>query len=98
MLTPLDVDILGMPRKHAGIKHLRQSIKSRAKNLKVLGGVELLVRGLKKAATAKDTAKIKELYRQVAKAADKARVYGVITKNKAARIKSRASRFIAATK
>lgn len=79
-----------MPRKHAGIKSLRQSIKNHTKNLDVLGGIEVLARGLKKAQTAKDEAKTKEILKAVIQAADKAMSRGVVSKNKAARIKSRA--------
>ncbi len=84
-----------MPRKHAGIKSLRQSIKNRAKNLDVLGGIEVLARGLKKATTAKDEAKVKEILKAVVQAADKAMARGVVTKNKAARIKSRVHHLVA---
>lgn len=79
-------------KKHAGIKSLRQSIKARAKNLDVLGGIEVLVRGLKKAKMAKDEAKTKEVLKAVIQAADKAMSRGVVAKNKAARIKSRAAK------
>lgn len=85
-----------MPRKHAGIKYLRKSTKLRAKNLKVLGKIELLIRQLKKAAAAKDSAKSKELFHRVSQAADKAYAHGVASKNKAARLKSRASHLAAA--
>ncbi len=82
-------------KKHAGIKSLRQSIKNHAKNLDVLGGIEVLARGLKKAQTAKDAAKTKEILKALIQAADKAMSRGVVTKNKAARIKSRAAHLAA---
>lgn len=82
-------------KKHAGIKSLRQSIKNRTKNLDVLGGIEVLARGLKKAKAAKDEAKTKEILKAVVKAADKAVTRGVVSKNKAARIKSRATKLAA---
>ena len=82
-------------KKHAGIKYLRKSTKLRAKNVKAFAQIELLIKNLKKTVLAKDASKIKEAFGALVQAADKAHEHGVATKNMAARIKSRASHFIA---
>lgn len=84
-----------MPITASAKKALRQSIRRRADNLRRSNAYKLAVKELKKLASAGQT---KEAQNQLAKtyqAVDKAAKTGVIKKNKAARLKSAASKLLA---
>lgn len=84
-----------MPITASAKKALRQSIKRRAKNLEHSNAYKSAVKELKKLASAGQTKETQNLLAKAYKAIDKAAKTGVIKKNKAARLKSSASRLIA---
>jgi small subunit ribosomal protein S20 len=86
-----------MPITASAKKALRQSIRRKAKNLKRSSAYKVAVKELKKVASAggKEAQKLLAL---AYKAVDKAAKTGVIKKNKAARLKSSASKLLATRK
>ncbi len=77
-----------MPNTQSAAKRLRQTSKATAKNVQAKRTIKYLVKETRGAvATSKDEAL--KLYRSAQKAIDKAAQRGVITKNTAARRKSR---------
>jgi small subunit ribosomal protein S20 len=78
-----------MPIKHAAIKHQRQTKKRTAKNRLDKASVKNVVKSVRKAIGLKDKTKAAEALRKAVKALDQSAQKKVITKNKAARLKSR---------
>lgn len=78
-----------MPNKHASIKHLRQTKVRATKNLAVKNQVKKLVKTSRKHLLAKEKDKATTSVRAAGKSLDKAASNGVISKNTAARLKSR---------
>ncbi|MBF8280588.1 MAG: 30S ribosomal protein S20 [Candidatus Magasanikbacteria bacterium] len=78
-----------MPIKHAAIKALRQTEKRTVVNNAARAKLVALRRAFRKALTAKDSGKLKELLSSLQQALDKAAQKKVLTKNNAGRIKSR---------
>jgi len=99
-LTPPSKEyrMLNMPIKHAGIKALRQTIKRTVANDGVRNQLTALRRAFRKALTAKDNGKLKELLTSLQKSLDKAAQKKVLTKNHASRIKSRLAKAAAKIK
>ncbi len=79
-----------MPTTHAAAKALRQTIKHRAKNVAEKAHVTKLLKQFGKVIAAKKVDDAATAVRAVGKALDKAVTHGVIKKNTAARLKSRA--------
>ncbi|MBX4211729.1 MAG: 30S ribosomal protein S20 [Candidatus Yanofskybacteria bacterium] len=84
-----------MPNIQSAEKALRQSKTRRVRNLQKKEAFKDAFKNLKKLAAAGKTAEAKELLATVYKKVDKAAKTNVIAKNKAARLKSQASRLIA---
>lgn len=83
-----------MPNTKSATKALRQSVRRRARNLATKANYKNAVKDFRKTAaiSAKDAAKMfADLQQQV----DKAAKAGVIKKNKAARLKSKAAKLLA---
>jgi small subunit ribosomal protein S20 len=78
-----------MAIKHAAAKAIRKSAKNRAFNLKVKGGFKKLLKESRSLIVAKKIAEAKKSVLAAAKSLDKAARKKVITKNTAARLKSR---------
>lgn len=78
-----------MPVKPAAYKALRQNIKAHARNLAVKHQLKKLGIDFRKAVTAKDQGKAKEIAAAFAKALDRAAQKKVIHRNLASRKKSR---------
>ncbi len=78
-----------MPNKQAAMKALRQSVKARARNVAEMARIRKAQKQAKKAIAAKTWDDAKAHVRAVGKALDKAVAHGVLTKNAAARTKSR---------
>jgi len=78
-----------MPIKKAAFKHLRQTKKKTAINLKAKNQLKNLVKQTRKALGLKDKNKAVEALKKAVKALDKAAQKKLIKKNKAARLKSR---------
>ena len=87
-----------MPQQKNAEKSLRQIKKRTAKNNKIRAGLDILARQLKKALSVSDKNKAEEIARQLAKAIDKAAQKRVLTKNTAARKKSRMMKKVNAVK
>ena len=83
-----------MPITSSAKKALRQSIRKRAENLRYLNKFRLLSKQVKKLVLEKKTADAKALLPKLYKALDKAAKKFVLTKNTAARYKSRLTRLI----
>ena len=83
-----------MPNTKSAIKAHRQSVKRRARNLSTSKGYKNIVKDFRNATTtsAKDAA---VLLAKLQQTVDKAAKSGVIKKNKAARLKSRAAKLLA---
>jgi small subunit ribosomal protein S20 len=78
-----------MAIKHAAAKAIRKSAKNRAFNLKVKKEFKELVKEARKLIVAKKAAEAKKAVLAASKSLDKASRKKVITKNTAARLKSR---------
>jgi small subunit ribosomal protein S20 len=78
-----------MAIKHAAAKAIRKSAKNRAFNLKVKGEFKTLLKQARQQLTAKQLDEAKKAVLAAAQALDKAARKKVITKNTAARLKSR---------
>lgn len=78
-----------MAIKHAAAKAIRKSAKNRTFNLKVKGEFKNLLKEAHKQLTAKKIDEAKKSVLAAAKSLDKAARKKVITKNTAARLKSR---------
>jgi len=78
-----------MAIKHAAAKAIRKSAKNHAFNLKVKAEFKGLVKEARKHLTAKKIDEAKKAVASAAKSLDKAARKRVITKNTAARLKSR---------
>ena len=87
-----------MPQQKNAEKSLRQIKKRTAKNNKIRAGLDILFRQLKKVLAANDKIKADEIAKQFAKAIDKAAQKRVLTKNTAARKKSRMMKKVNAVK
>lgn len=83
-----------MPIIQSAKKALRQSKKRQAKNLQKKNAYKNSVKELKKSVTAGKNADTANLLSKAYKAIDKAAKTGVIKKNKAARLKSKASKLL----
>ncbi len=83
-----------MPITQSAIKALRQSKKRRIGNLKKKNDIKISMKKIEKLVKEGKKDEAIKLIAQAYKAADKAAKTGVIKKNKAARIKSKATRFI----
>ena len=83
-----------MPITKSAKKALRQSKRKQAQNIKRKGAFRVLVKEFRKAVTAKEFDKAKELLPRVYKALDKAAKGKTIKKNKASRLKSRLTRSV----
>ena len=84
-----------MPNIQSAEKALRQSKRRRLRNLEKKDAFKDAFKSLKKLAAAGKTADAKQFLATVYKKVDKAAKTNVIAKNKAARLKSQASRLIA---
>ena len=78
-----------MPIKQAAFKALRQSRKSRERNLKIKNNLRHLLKEFRKSLEVKDKNKAQESVKKLIVALDKAAQKKVIKKNKASRLKSR---------
>lgn len=78
-----------MPIKKSAFKALRQTKKRTSLNTKIQSDIVALVRRVRKAITAKDSAKASDWLKQAIKKIDKASARGILKKNTAARKKSR---------
>lgn len=85
-----------MPVKKSAFKALRQDKKKAMRNRKVKSDVAALVRRVRKAIEAKDSAKAQDWFAQAVKKIDRAAQKGIMKKNTAARKKSRLSKAVAA--
>ncbi len=86
-----------MPNTRSAAKALRQSKKRRAKNLAKKTKYKNEIKEFKRLLAAGDIDGAKKLLPMVYRKIDKTAKAGVIKKNKAARLKSKASRALAAT-
>lgn len=87
-----------MPNTKSAIKALRQSRKRRTKNLGKKDAYKTVVKEFKKLLTAGKFDEAKQLLPKVYQKLDKASKANVIKKNKASRLKSKASRMLARPK
>jgi small subunit ribosomal protein S20 len=87
-----------MANIHGGLKRAKTSMRQRIVNRATKANILTLSKRLVEAATAKDAAKSKEVYRAYASALDKAAKRGIIKHNTADRKKSRAASKLAAIK
>jgi len=87
--TFINNSIIKMAIKHAAAKAIRKSAKNRAFNLKVKGEFKSLLKDARKLIAAKEAKEALKAVQAVAKSLDKAARKKVITKNTAARLKSR---------
>lgn len=78
-----------MPTKHAAIKSLRQNIKARNRNQTIKLAIKKMTVRLRKAYTARQHDQATELTSQLVRAYDRAAQKRVVTRNTAARHKSR---------
>lgn len=78
-----------MAIKHAAAKAIRKSAKNHAFNLKVKGEFKSLLKEARKQITAKKIEEAKKAVQAAVKSLDKSARKKVITKNTAARLKSR---------
>lgn len=86
-----------MPNTKAQIKSLRQSEKRREKNRHVSNAYKSTLKEYRRLVTDGKTKDAEQYFAKVQKRLDKAARTGVIKKNKASRLKSRASALIAKT-
>jgi small subunit ribosomal protein S20 len=87
-----------MPNTKSAIKALRQSVKRRARNLATKKAYKQVVKDFRNEVVASSAAGAKEASKMlslVQKKLDKAAKAGVIKKNKASRLKSRAAKLLA---
>ena len=87
-----------MPHTKSAQKNLKQSIKARARNRKVKSVLKTGLKQVRAAAGKGDTAEAAKEAITAQSKLDLAAARGVIHKNKAARIKSRMSKLVKATK
>lgn len=87
-----------MPTKHAAIKSLRQNIKARNRNQTVKLAIKKMAVRLRKTYTAKQYDQATELTSQLVRAYDRAAQKRVVTRNTAARHKSRLIKRLRAAK
>ena len=80
-----------MPHSASAKKRLRQNVRSRDRNKAMKSEIKTSIRKVLEALSAKDVPAARDLFKSVAKKADKAAASKTIHKNKAARIKSRLS-------
>ena len=80
-----------MPTTTAAAKALRQNIKARARNKGIKDGLKKLQVRLRKATTAQDKGAMATIVKEYTRALDKAAQKKVVTRNMAARKKSRLS-------
>ena len=80
-----------MPHSASAKKRLRQNVRSRDRNKAMKSEIKTSIRKVLEALSAKDVTAAQDLFKSVAKKADKAASSKTIHKNKAARIKSRLS-------
>ena len=80
-----------MPHSASAKKRLRQNVRSRDRNKAMKSEIKTSIRKVLEALSAKDVTAARDLFKSVAKKADKAAASKTIHKNKAARIKSRLS-------
>ncbi len=83
-----------MPNTKSATKALRQSVKRRARNLASKNAYKIAVKEFRKTA-AVSTKNAAEMLANLQQKLDKAAKTGVIKKNKAARLKSRAAKLLA---
>ena len=83
-----------MPITKSAEKALRQSEKRHARNLQKKNAYKNAFKAYQKIATAGPKAEAEKMLAKVFKAVDKAAKTGVIKKNKAARLKSKASKVL----
>jgi len=83
-----------MPHTHSAKKELRKNIKRRARNDAKKTLIKSIKKEIKNFVLNKQTEKAKELLPKFYKAVDKAAKTNTIHRNKAARLKSRLSKFI----
>lgn len=83
-----------MPNTKSAEKAYRQSVKRRARNLATKNAYKDIVKEFRKAATA-NPKQAKEMLAKMQQKVDKAAKVGVIKKNKAARLKSKAAKLLA---
>jgi len=81
-----------MPNKHAAIKHLRQTKKRTNHNKLVKKILKAQIKTVRKAVSLKDKTKAKEGFKKVTALLDKTAQKKIISKNTAARLKSRLSK------
>lgn len=87
-----------MPNTKSAIKALRQSVKRRARNLATKKAYKEVVKDFRKEFSTASSMSAKEaaaMLGMVQKKLDKAAKAGVIKKNKASRLKSRAAKLLA---
>lgn len=87
-----------MPNTKSAIKALRQSVKRRARNLAGKKAYKEVVKDFRKQFSAASSVSAKEasaMLSVVQKKLDKAAKAGIIKKNKASRLKSRAAKLLA---
>jgi len=87
-----------MPTKKAAFKHLRQTKKRTAKNLKEKQALKNFIKQTRKLILNKDKTKASEWLAKTIQALDKAAQHGLIKKNAAARHKSRLTKSFNALK
>jgi small subunit ribosomal protein S20 len=87
-----------MPHTKSAKKRHRQSLERRTRNRAVKSTLKTEVRKVHELVKAGDTAKVTEQFRLLSKKADQAAAKGIIHRNAAARIKSRASAVVKAGK
>jgi small subunit ribosomal protein S20 len=83
-----------MPNTKSAAKAYRQSVKRRARNLATKDAYKDMVKEFRKTAVA-NPKEAKEMLAKVQQKVDKAAKAGVIKKNKAARLKSKAAKLLA---
>lgn len=87
-----------MPKTKSAQKALRQSKRRQARNLSKKNAYKAAMKEFKKLFADGKMKEAQELIRKVYKKVDKAAKTGVIKKNKAARLKSRAAKLLAQKK
>lgn len=83
-----------MPNTTSARKALRQTVRRRARNLEKKASIKTALKAFKKLATEKKADEAHAALSRVFAAADKVAKTDYIKKNKASRIKSRASKFL----
>ena len=86
-----------MPHSASAKKRLRQNVRSRDRNKAIKTEIKTSIKKVLQALSAKDVTTAQDLFKTVAKKADRAAASKTIHKNKAARIKSRLSARIVKT-